>query len=331
MNHKLKNLFRLYMKEVNPDGNTPPPAPTGEPPKGATPPATPPADFISMIPADYRESLEKQGIKDVESLAKNWADQRSYIGNSIRVPSAEAGQEDWNKFYEKLQKQAPNLIPRPDKDKPETIAAVLAALGRPDQPDGYEPPQVPEGVQFPEERAAAFKQIAHKHGLTKEQFQGVLGEVLGMDAAAHTEQSQKVEADRAALKAEWGAAYDDRKNQVVKLMELTKAPDGIVEMAKSGAMGADAYKWFHSLSASFKGEGMQVAADTGGSSRLTPGEANERINEIYANRDHPFFIVSHPSHKEALNKMVELMAAANPKASKDPNSLRTSFDAKFMS
>lgn len=323
---KRYNLRHIYMNEAPADGAD---SGAGAPPADNTPPAPAPVDFLSSLDAEYRESLEKQGIKDVNTLVKNWADQRSYIGNSIRVPSAEAGQEDWDKFYNKLQKQAPNLIPRPDKDKPETIQAVLAALGRPESPDGYEQPQVPEGVDFGEERAAAFKQIAHKHGLTKEQFQGVLSEVLQMDAATYQQQAQNVEADKAALKAEWGSAYDERKGQVVKLMELTGAPDGIIEMAKNGAMGADVYKWFHSLSGNFKGEGTQVTTDQGGNGALTPAEANERINEIYANRQHPFFNVSHPDHKNALKRMVDLVAAANPGASKDPNSLRTSRDAKF--
>jgi hypothetical protein len=297
-----------------------------------TPPVSAPpaaADFFSALDAEHRESLEKQGIKDVNGLVKNWADQRSYIGNSIRVPSAEAGREDWGKFYEKLQKHAPNLIPRPDREKPETMEAVMAALGRPEKPDQYEMPEAPEGIALADDRVEALRKIAHEKGLSKDQFQGMLSEVFKLDSAQYQQQKQTQEADAATLKQQWGSAYDQNKNEVVRLMELTNAPSGIVQMAKDGGMGADVYQWFHSLSGNFKGEGTNATVDQGGNRAMTPDEANNQISEIYANKSHPFFVASHPEHKQALDKMVKLMKFANPQASSNPNDLRTSRDAKF--
>lgn len=322
---KRNKFFHVYMNEAPADG-----APAGgSTPPVDTPPATPTVDFLSTLDAEHREVLEKQGIKDINGLVKNWADQRSYIGNSIRVPSAEAGQEDWNKFYDKLQKHAPNLIPRPDKDKPETIQAVLAALGRPEEPTGYEVPQAPEDFPIDNDRIEALRKLAHENGLTRDQFKGVLSQVLEMDAAAYRQQKQAQEADINSLKQEWGSAFDERNQRAAKMLELTQAPQGIIEMAKQGQLGADVAKWLYNISNNFKGEGMNMAQEQGGRRHLTPDEAQAQINEIYANRQHPFWIASHPEHKAALNKMIELGKYADPKASADPNALRTSRDANF--
>lgn len=317
---KRNKFMHVYMEGAPADG-----APAG----GAAPAPAPAGDFLSTLDAEYRESLEKQGIKDVNGLLKNWADQRSYIGNSIRVPSAEAGQEDWNKFYEKLQKQAPDLIPRPNKDKPETIQAVLAALGRPEDVSGYEIPPAPEDFPVDNDRLEALRKLAHENGLTKDQFKGVLSKVLEMDAAAYQQTKQAQQAELDSLKKEWGSAFDERNGRAVKMLELTQAPAGIVEMAKNNQLGADVVSWFYNLSTNFKGEGMNMASDAGGRRAMTPEEASSQISEIYANKNHPFWQSSHPEHGAALKRMIELGKFADPTASTNPNDLRVSRDANF--
>lgn len=317
-----RNLFSVYMNEADAgDGLG---QGTGG---GDAPPAPTPPDFLSMLDYEHREALEKQGIKDVQGLVKNWSDQRSYIGNSIRVPSSEAGAEDWNKFYEKLQKHAPDLIPRPDKDKPETIQAVLAALGRPEKPEEYDIPNAPEGMPVDGERVEALRKIAHESGLTRDQFKTVMAKMLESESAAYQQQKQVADAELAALKQDWGSAFDERSHRVAKMLELTQAPADVIEMAKNNQLGADVAKWMYNLSVNFKGEGANMAADQGGNRAMTPEEANAQISEIYANRSHPFWNASHPDHKAALKKMIELGRFADPSASSNADDLRISRSA----
>ena len=51
---------------------------------------------------------------------------------------------------------------------------------------------------------------------------------------------------------------------------------------------------------------------------MTPQEAQAKIDEIYANKEHPF----HRGDKVAMKRMLELVAAANPGSSTDISELR---------
>lgn len=288
-----------------------------------------PSDMFASLPDDTKESLSKAGIKDFEGLVQNWRDAQSYIGSSIRVPSKEAGKEDWQKFYQKLQTHAPNLMPRPDRDDPEAWNAALAALGRPEEPTGYELPEVPEGISLPEERVEALRKIAHEQGLNKDQFKNMLNSVLELDAQQYKAHMDAVTAEQDAIKKEWGSAYDERSTQVIRMLELTQAPEGVVEMAKNGQLGADTLKWMYSVSKNFKGEGTNLVSDQGNSGALTPAEAQQRISEIYANKEHPYFVADHPEHKDALQKMIKLQKAANPQSSDNINDLRSSVQVRM--
>jgi len=347
---KFKHPFaRFFMDEVPPDGgaggggapaSTPPdggaPLDTTPPTSGGdTPPegdgASKPVDFFSSIDEQSRESLKSAGIKDINGLIKNWADAQAYIGSSIRVPSENAGKEDWDKFYAKLQKHAPNLMPKPNKENQDEWNAFLQSIGRPEDPTAYELPQAPEGVDVSEERVGVLRKIAHESGLTKDQFSSMVSRVMELDAQTVQQQQQQTQEQLTQLKAEWGSAFDERNSQVIKMMELTQAPDIIVDMAKKGQVSPDVLKWMYSMSNNFKGEGVNLASDQGGNRKLTPSEAEAQISEIYSNRAHPFFQADHPEHKSAISRMIELQKAANPKASSDPNSLRSSMTAQIPS
>lgn len=305
---KFRNMLLKYYNEAGADGADA----GGQPPAGADgagaggqPPAS--ADWRAALPDDLKASESLKSVKDIASLAKQFVDQQAYLGNAIRVPSEHASEADKKAFYDKLVKHAPDLIPRPNRDDPESLNAVLAALGRPDDKNLYEAPEIPaEAKAFvPEDRIEAFRDIAHKHGLTKDQFKGVLSEVLAADAVSIQAQQEALNQSRAALHREWGAAFEERTAQALKLAESTGAPAAFVEAIKGGAVNGEALKWLHSM-ASRMGGNLQIADDQGGSGKMTPGEAQSRIDEIMGNRKHPYWDAGHPDHRRAMDTMVEL-------------------------
>lgn len=281
-------------------------------------------NWRDALPSELQESASLKDVKDIGSLAQQFVDLQSHLGNSIRVPSEHASQEDRAKFYEKLQKHAPDLLPRPDRNDTDAMDAFYASMGRPEEASGYEKPEIPEGVNVPDERIQAFQEIAHKHGLNAEQFKGVLGEVLAADQAAYQQQMDGHNQAMDGLKQEWGAAFDDRNGRAVKMLEATGAPADIVQMAKDGMVGANTLKWMYDLSTKFGGEGAPAVQDQGASGRMTPAEAEAQISEIMNNRQHPYWDSHHPEHQSAIKKMLELGKFANPKASTDINDLRSS-------
>ena len=49
------------------------------------------ADWRASLPEDIRGAKALESVKDVDSLAKQFLDAQSHIGNSIRITSEEAG------------------------------------------------------------------------------------------------------------------------------------------------------------------------------------------------------------------------------------------------
>ena len=140
--------------------------------------------WTAGLAPEYSSHLEKNGIKDIDGLIKQHIDLQSHLGNSIRVPSAEAGDDDKRAFYEKIQKHAPDLMPKPVDD--DSKAAIFSTLGKPSEAKEYEV-EVPEqlAASFGEERLNNFREIALKNNLTRDQFKGVMSEILAADAQSY--------------------------------------------------------------------------------------------------------------------------------------------------
>lgn len=152
------------------------------------------ATAIAGLDADNREWLGKQGF-DIQSpeglakLAKHVHAQDKLIGGSIRIPGKDA--------------------------TPEEREAFLNRLGRPEKPDAYDfavPKELPPELPYDGDRAGAFKAVAHKLGLTKEQAAGVHDWYVGTavedfgkaSGAAAERMAQTAEAETAKLVKLWG-------------------------------------------------------------------------------------------------------------------------------
>ncbi len=305
---KFRNMMLKYYNEAGADGAE---GGGGQPPAGNEPPADnePPAntDWRAALPDDLKSSESLKSVKDIASLAKQFVDQQSYLGNAIRVPSEHASEADKKAFYEKLAKHAPDLLPRPNKDDPDSVLAVLSALGRPDDKALYEAPEVAAELKefVPDERIEAFRDIAHRYGLTKDQFKGVMSDVLAADASIIQSQQDALKQSRAALHKEWGAVFDERTGQALKLAEATGAPAAFVDAIKNGAVNGEALKWLHSLS-SRMGDKLNIVNDDNGSGKMTPAEAQSQIDEIMRNRKHAYWDSHHPDHQRAMDNIVKL-------------------------
>lgn len=283
------------------------------------------ANWRDGLSDDLKGSSALADVKDIASLAQQFVEQQSYLGNAIRVPSEDASAEDKQKFYDKVQKHAPNLMPRPEAGNQEQLDAVLSALGRPDEATGYESVEVPEGLSFSDDRMTAFRDMAHKHGLTKTQFDGMLKDVLGMDAATQQSMDEAVVTSRQAIEKEWGAVFKDREAQAIAAAEATGAPAAIIEMAKEGKIGGDTLKWMHSLAVKIGGgEGRAIHDDGNSSGRMTPADAKAQISDIMNNRAHPYWDSHHPENAAAIQKVLKLGALADPSASTSFDDLRSS-------
>lgn len=149
---------------------TPPAAPAAAPttttaPPSAPPPAstttaspqatttttttTAPADWLVGFDQDVREAITAKGYKSAAEVGRGWLAASKLIGvdpsQVIKLPGKDADAAAWD--------------------------AVYAKLGRPEKSDGY---SLPEPLKD-DPLAGAFRDVAHKSGLTAKQFEATLG------------------------------------------------------------------------------------------------------------------------------------------------------------
>lgn len=260
--------------------------------------------WLEALPEDIRGSNALGNVKDVADLATQFVNQQSLLGSSIRIPSENAGEEDRQKFYDKVLKNAPNLMPKPDLEDEAAMAAIYAQLGRPADADTY----ALEGVELSPE----MKKAAHDAGLTQAQFAKVFANFVKPaldDSAAH---KAAVKQGRDELAEEWGYAFQTKEQTAQALLEKTGAPTALVEAAARGELNADTLRWVDSLATSIGREGLDIVNHgSSGGGRMTPAEAKAQVGEIMANRNHPFWNASNPAHEQAKKDMVDLQRIAN--------------------
>lgn len=267
---------------------------SSQPAQPAAPIAETPAQPASVvIPENWKEALPEDlkadpslsSIMDIQSLAKSYIHGQKMIGrDKIVIPDKFATDEDWSKVYQKL--------------------------GVPESADKYEF-KVPEGMD--EDFVKGFKDLAVKNGILPKQadklFEFYNSHVDKVISNNEAENKRIFEESVNGLKKEWGQGYE-RKLQAASGLFNQIADEESKKVFNESGLGNNpvVIKMFAKL-AEQMGEDKFVNANNIGSVGLTPSEAQQKINDIYGNKDHPYYNKSHPSHKDALNEMTKLFEA----------------------
>lgn len=277
------------------------------------------ANWRDSLPEDLKGSASLANFSDIPALAKSYTELVSYQGASIRIPGEDAGDEQRTEFVNKLLDKVPNVMLKPDLDSPEQTREFYRTMGMPAEAKDYGSPDA-DGTDINSDRVTAFQEIAHKAGLSKDQFKAQITEILAQDVAESEAATKAQEEGLEGLYKEWGLATDERMNQALLIAQKTGAPEYMIEAMKEKNLPADVLQWIYGISEAIgQGEGTNLANnDASEQGRMTPDEANAKIQEIMGNQKHPYF----HGDKNAMMKMLELQAAANPGASTDVNDLR---------
>ena len=258
-----------------------------------TPDIRPVDDWRDGLSADLRSGIGD--VQSVEDLAKGYVSAQQMIGNSIRIPSKEAGQEDWDKFYGKFA-DVPGLA----RYNPEDLSSLYEAAGRPADAKGYNIEGAPED----------FLQVAHEAGLNRQQVEALLDYEKNLNAQQESADQDALNNGINTLKQEWGLAFDrkvEEGQRAVAFLEQT-APGLSEALDATGAGNHPAViKVFQALGANLK-EGEGFAGTNSGNSGMTPAEARAQIAEIQNNPQHPY----HNGDEAALEKYLELHRFAHP-------------------
>ena len=136
-------------------------------------------------PEEHKDLVSQKGW-DAGGFLKSYTELESAMGSRVKVPTDESTPEEKSAFYTKC--------------------------GRPDTPDGYAMPTLPEDKSFDESLVGGMKTMAFEEGWTGKQWTKAVERYLAIEKqgaesrdaeAARLEQ----ETDR-TLHEQWGAEYD---------------------------------------------------------------------------------------------------------------------------
>ncbi len=215
-------------------------------------------------------------------LAKRFIDTKAMVGNSIRVPGANAGEEALRAFEVDLAAKVPGLVRLPTE--PDKVLETLRGRGIvPKEATEYSLDGIhqPEGVKLTDDQVAALRKEALEEGLTKSAFRSRAQRAVDAVVA----QTRAVEEGKTALRKEWGAAYDQRLADARGLLDKTNAPASIREAVAAGNIDKDTANWLVNLDKSLGNESRAVGEQhrSQGQTALTPLEAETQIAEILKN------------------------------------------------
>lgn len=264
-------------------------APIAETPAQSTPSVTIPENWKDALPEDLKADPSLSSIMDIQSLAKSYIHGQKMIGkDKIIVPDKFATDEDWNKVYQKL--------------------------GLPESPDKYEF-KYTDGMD--EDFVKGFKELAVKNGILPRQadklFEFYNSHVEKVISTNEAENKRLFEESVNGLKKEWGQGYERKLQAASGLFNQLADEDSKKVFNESGLGNNPAVIKLFAKLAEQMGEDKFVNANNLGSVGLTPSEAQQKINEIYGNKDHPYYNKNHPSHKDAISEMNKLFEAVSIK------------------
>ena len=284
------------------------PEPTADPmPEPTrTPEPAPPASWRDALDVDRRSNPSLEKFKDVDSLAKSYVEVERLVGKK-------------------------GVIPPGENATPEQIDAYHSALGRPDSVDGYEVDsiEVPDVLQssWDMNGVGAVAEEAHRLGVTKDQFRGLVSKLAEVQAGQVGERVQSVQATREqtenSLKEKWGAAYAPNVDLAKRAFVAAAQSVGVDPSELAGSLLPDGgtigdNPILAQIFAKLGQGGSELAligGKGGGSSTLTPAQAASELEEINANP--ALYDSSMPGHKQLVDRRDALYRQQYPDISGD--------------
>ncbi len=257
----------------------------------ATTTTSPRDQFIQSLPEEFRADPIFANFDDWGGVAKSYANAAKLVG------------------MDKNQ-----ILAMPKENTPEAMAPIWDKLGRPESPDKYNIEPYKDMVK-PEE-IKPYLEIAHKAGLSTQQFDAVFGTYLNDAAKAaqvmQEQQEQQVGQWQAEVKKEFGAAYDDKLNFAKKAVESFGLTDVIKEnptMFEHPAI----IKAFVAIGEKTS-EGMVLSNGSVNHGKLAPAEAQMELAKFNSDQNNINAMLdkSHPQHEFVMKKRSDLFKFAYP-------------------
>jgi len=245
----------------------------------------------------FKESLGDLGrdkslepIKDFHGMAKSYIDAQKMIGGSIRLPAKDAKPEDRDKAV---------------KDILGKLRANGVLENVPETPDKYDI-KIPtvDGFKVNEPLFNAFRETAHKHGVTPSQAQGMFDWYLNFQAEADAAEQAEFETMKQGLKKELGGLYVRKMEAARRAAAKYLGVDGDEIISQlPPAIGKRLVMAFADIGDPL----LEEALTTGGiPGVVTKEQVKAKIDAMMNDKLHPLNDLSHRQHNEAVQEYTNL-------------------------
>jgi len=253
-----------------PDDTTPIETPTGQttPPPDTTAGAgndTPPPEspwFHSIWdpenPGQFKEKYQ-------EALPEDYEEYKSVLANYRDFKTLLKSHKD----SLTAARQKAGIKPLTPESTPEEVAAFRRELGIPETPYEFPKPEaLPEGIEWQEERAAAFGKWAHEKNLTPAQAKEAMDlyvKFIGEDYTRATEAQKQAYADQVAaeqeaLRTEFGGKLSSAVAEAQRIAVKYKLPPEVMDPGSDKFAGITVLKMANDLAAALGESKLPPAA-----------------------------------------------------------------------
>ncbi len=232
-----------------------------------------PSEILEQVDELYRDHASLKDFESVADLAKSYVETKAMVGNSIRIPSKDAGPEAYQEYLNKIINNDSSLMMKPDFSVKDQKRDFYRTIGLPEDESKY---SLPEGVKLTSEVDAEIRKIAYENNLTDSQFGGFMTAFSDRQEQASTLNTEMVKSDMAGIKEKWGMAFDDR------IAAAKQANEEFYPGRDFDNLTAKERESLYRISKAMTGKGAPAAGDAGGIPKnlMTPEEAKTRADEL---------------------------------------------------
>jgi hypothetical protein len=267
-------------------------------------------NWKNSISEDIRSDEILNNVNSLDDLAKGYVHAQRTIGGMVRIPGEDAGTDQLNEFYSKLEK-IPGVV-RFDAENPDSI---LSKLGKPESSDKYEIKLDIDENLWDNSQLDSFKGVAHEAGLTNKQLNKLLEfEKARIDQGVLNTEEVKSTAEK-TLRDQWGSDYSARMEGAKAAFNVyaEKFPEHADSLINGPAGNNPAFLSMLSELGGILQEKGHPNLQSKGSYGMTPQDALAQIDEIMGNPAHPYHDRSQPELRQrAVEKINALYNIAYP-------------------
>ncbi len=225
---------------------------------------------------ELKDNASLTDIKDLNGLAKRFIDTKKMVGDSMRMPTSDAGVDDISSFVDKiLGNDSLGLMKKPDSEVEGSFDSVYDSMGRPSDAGGYE---AGEGVDA--EIFGSIAETAHKLGLSKSQYENLSLAHASVANDQLNSFNEKRDVGIKQLQGEWGGAYDDKYSRVTKMIDSLGGHEGLTNALSDKQIDSETLRLLDTIASQLGAEDSTMAKQMEASNNQTVDEAKQRRNEI---------------------------------------------------